>query len=176
MARIRSIHPDAHQSEKLAGLTSDAERLYWRLQGHCDDHGRCEDNPRLIWGMTCSLIASWTHQTVDQLIDELADAGLVVRYEAAGKACIQVVRWSDYQHPQRPKASPLPPVPDASLTDRVHVADGSPATTGDVDAGGERRHPRRDPPYTSPVDNSEPDLSEVQLAALARIEQERAAS
>ena len=47
MAKIRSISPNACESHRLGAITDPAERLYWRLQTHCDDQGRAVDDPRV---------------------------------------------------------------------------------------------------------------------------------
>ena len=136
MARIRSIHPDACDSEKLGAITADAERLYWRLQTHCDDEGRCEDNPRLIWARCIPLVDGWTAKKVDAALDELHAAGLLVRYRVAGDGYVEVAQWARFQHPQKPKPSVLPSPADA---DTMPVRDEY--ATGPVAAssGGEGR-------------------------------------
>lgn len=125
MARIRSIHPEACTSERLANVSAEAERCYWRLQTHCDDEGRCQDHPRLIWAALFPLHESVGPDDVDRWLTELADWGLVVRYEADGGAYLCVTQWERFQHPQRPKPSKFPAPPD---TARVPVRDSS-ATT-----------------------------------------------
>jgi len=112
MARIRSIHPDALKSEKLAVAGAEAERCYWRLTTICDDYGRVEDHPRLIWATLFPLNDDATTELVDQWLSELAEVGLVERYTSGGKRCIAVTRWSDYQHPRHSVASVIPPPED----------------------------------------------------------------
>ena len=137
MARIRSINPDACKSEKLAAVGAEAERCFWRLQTHCDDEGRAEDNPRLIWAALFPLHDGIDAGMVDGWLSELADAGLVTRYEAEGVRVVQVERWGDYQHPQRPRPSTLPSrtprvhVPEASATAPVRVSPGVGVGVGD---------------------------------------------
>ena len=128
MARIRSIHPDACKSRKLASVSGDAERCYWRLATHCDDHGRCEDEPRLIWAALFPLHDCDEHD-VDRWLWELADAGLILRYEQGDRHYLAVARWGDYQHPQKPRASELP---DPSDTSTVTVRECPTAHVGDV--------------------------------------------
>jgi hypothetical protein len=108
VARIRSIHPDACKSEKLAACSSEAERCYWRLQTHCDDEGRCEDHSRLIWAALFPLHESVTPADVDLWLKELHVIGLVERYEVGGSGYLEVVQWDVYQHPNRPTPSKLP--------------------------------------------------------------------
>lgn len=134
MARIRSIHPDACDSEKLASVSADAERLYWRLQTHCDDRGRCEDNPRLIWARCVPLVDGWTAKKADSALDELAHVGLIDRYRVGGVAYLAVCQWSRFQHPQKLKESGLPSPEEA---DDIPLADESRIGTVSVSSGGE---------------------------------------
>ena len=113
MARIRSIHFNACGSNKLADLSDAAERLWWRMQGHCDDEGRIEDDPRLIRAAAVPLL-DWTTDHVDELLGEMADVGLIDRYQADEHRVIQVREWTTYQHPQRPTPSRWPAAPNGT--------------------------------------------------------------
>ncbi|NBW18805.1 MAG: hypothetical protein EBR82_63605 [Caulobacteraceae bacterium] len=126
MARIRSIHPDCWKSRKLAKCSAEAERLYWRLQPACDDHGRVEDDPELLTSTLFPLQRSIAIEAVDAWLNELDDLDLIQRYETDTERVIQVQRWSEYQHPQRPKPSRYANAPvrvrDASAT---YISTGS---------------------------------------------------
>lgn len=113
MPRIRSIHYDAWKSEKLAVASDGAERCYWRIHPYMDDQGRGEDHPRLIAATCFPLRDEATSAVVDAWLSELADLGLVVRYEADSARLIQVEKWATYQHPQKPRKSTYPPPPPA---------------------------------------------------------------
>ena len=108
MSRIRSVHPDICLSTTMAELQARYERTFVRLWTHCDDHGRCVDNSRLIKAAIYPLLDTMTPDVLDDELKVLADAGLILRYETAGKRCIQVVSWGEFQHPNRPKDSKLP--------------------------------------------------------------------
>lgn len=147
MARIRSIHPDALKSRKLAAAGLAAETCYWRLQTVCDDEGRCEDDPRLLWHTLFPQHDDVDDGVVDGMLDALALEGLIVRYEAGGVRYLAVVRFGDFQHPQRPKPSLIPApsangthhVRDDDATDRVHALPGE-------GEGGEKERETRDAP------------------------------
>lgn len=133
MARIRSIHPDACDSDKLGEVSSDAERLYWRLQTHCDDEGRCEDAARLIWARCVPMVRGWDADRVEILLEELHRHGLITRYESGGKRYLAVIAWDNYQHPKRatpskcpepPSPAPIPLVENDSPTPPPHVEPG----------------------------------------------------
>jgi len=127
VARIRSVHPDICQSEAMAAISASGERTFVRLWTHCDDDGRCVDNPRLIKAALYPLHEDVTATTLETDLLELTDAGLIVRYAVDGKRYLVIRSWAEYQHPQRPRASKYPPpqciLPDTSASPRVHVAD-----------------------------------------------------
>lgn len=137
MAKIRSISPNACESVRLGQITDGAERLYWRLQTHCDDDGRHIDDPRVIWGACCIQIAGWTAELVDQLLDELHTIGLVHRYQVDGRHYLEVDQFTRFQHPKYRQKSTLPPRPDddqggtTSPPDRPPIAPRPKETTGD---------------------------------------------
>ena len=114
MARIRSVHPDICLSATMADLSARYERTFVRLWTHCDDHGRCVDNSRLIKAAIYPLLDAMTPDVLDEELRVLSDAGLILRYEVAGKRLIQVVSWDEFQHPNRPKDSKFP-APSVSL-------------------------------------------------------------
>lgn len=136
MPRIRSVHPDALKSRKLAAAGLAAEACYWRLQTVCDDEGRCEDDPRLLWHTLFPQHDDVTAETVDGFLAALADAGLIVRYESGGVRYLAVTRFEDYQHPQKPKPSGIPSPPDTATED-VQGDNGTAAqVVGDADDTG----------------------------------------
>lgn len=108
MARIRSVHPDICVSDTLADLPAHLERTFVRLWTHCDDEGRCRDNPKLIKAALYPLHDDITWEILDVELDGLAAKGLVIRYEVAGEPYLAVRSWGEYQHPQRPKKSSIP--------------------------------------------------------------------
>lgn len=109
MARIRSIHPDTCKSETLARISPNAERTFWRLLTECDDEGRVRDHPKLLKAALFPLHDTVTADDVDNDLSELAQHGLIVRYEKDDKPCIAVISWDEYQHPKHPTPSKLPP-------------------------------------------------------------------
>lgn len=115
MLRIRSIHYDAFKSAKLARLSAEAERCWWRLQCICDDDGRTEDDPEVIAGMLFLKQRDIEPEHVDEWLEEMSHIGLIVRYEVAGEHFLAVEQWHKYQRPRRPQTSKLPPPPDSSV-------------------------------------------------------------
>jgi hypothetical protein len=122
--RIRSIHPDACDSEKLSTLSDSAERTFFRLLTHTDDEGRGEDRPKLLAAKLYPLHDGKDAGTVDADLDELQGVGLLVRYSVSGKRYYAIPTFRDWQNPRHPTASKLPspddadPAPDRTPTDK----------------------------------------------------------
>ena len=111
MGRIRSIHPDACQSETLAKLTASQERTFFRLLTYCDDDGRAPANPRLIKAAIYPLHDEMGPKQVQAELVALQAAGVLIRYTVEGKEYLQVTSWTEYQHPKNPSASKFPALP-----------------------------------------------------------------
>ena len=108
MPRIRSIHPDACDSEKLSELSDSAERTFFRLLTHTDDDGRGEDRPKLLAAKLYPLHDGKDAGTVNADLDELQTVGLLTRYCVNGKRYYTIPTFRDWQNPRHPTASKLP--------------------------------------------------------------------
>lgn len=108
MARIRSVKPELCTSETMAEVSAVAERTFVRLWTHCDDEGRCKDNPKLLKAALFPLHDDVTTADVDAHLWELSDRGLIVRYSIAGDPYLHVPSWHDHQKPQKRQTSKLP--------------------------------------------------------------------
>jgi hypothetical protein len=106
------------------------ERTFFRLLTQCDDDGRIRDDRRLLKGLLYPVHEEVTSDSLDLEMWGLADAGLIDRYSTPEGNFIQVVSWSEYQHPQRPTASKLPPITShgAEMRTRVQLAEDSRTT------------------------------------------------
>ncbi|WP_395369318.1 hypothetical protein OHU45_09105 [Streptomyces tubercidicus] len=58
IARIRTIKPEAFNSESLAAVSLSAERTFFGLLTQSDDHGRFRDQPAVIAGLAMLLDAA----------------------------------------------------------------------------------------------------------------------
>lgn len=87
------MHPDICEDDVLAQVSAYGERTFVRLWTVLDDEGRAKDNPRLLAAQLYPL-----HDRVDVEKDlaELADVGLLVRYEVGGKRylCAKPEAWA----------------------------------------------------------------------------------
>jgi hypothetical protein len=169
MPRIRSVHPDICEDDVLASVSAYAERTFVRLWTVLDDEGRTKDNPRLL---AAQLYPLHDRVDVDRDLAELAEAGLIQRYEVDGKRylCAKPEAWARYQKPRRKVASKLPPSPSPDNVVTGTDVCGQPPPGGGV--GGERSRrqegesegeaPAR-PDDPQPVDNRAPwDPLEIQ--------------
>lgn len=172
MARIRSVHPGICTSEDIAELSAELERTFVRLWTHCDDEGRCRDNPRLIKAALYPLLDEQTVEVIDGELAELATAGRIIRYAVDGVNVLQVLNWGAFQKPQRPTPSklPSPPTPpgppdggivDPSAMDRGGIAEASRQEKEGRGEGVRANEPERDltlvPPPGSSADADGPD-------------------
>jgi hypothetical protein len=123
----RTIRERARKSEKLAALTAEAERLWWRLVTMADDLGRIKDNAVLILSEAFPLMADRISvEQVDGWLSELAGVGLVKRYSADGQRVVWLIRWTQHQEIAQPNPSELPG-PERIRPDRIVSA---PRVTG----------------------------------------------
>jgi hypothetical protein len=122
MARIRSIKPDFFTSERVAGLPVTARLTFIGLWTHVDDNGVTVDNGRLITAALWPLEED-PRETLQRTLEDLrrlSEAGLIVRYEAAGKRLLFVRGWDEHQKvshpgkPRYPRPEAMPPKPPTS--------------------------------------------------------------
>src|SRR5690606_31757081 len=70
-------------------------------------------------------------------LDDLEDAGLIYRYEVDGERFLQVRSWGEYQKPQKPRPSPLPPLPDGYAKPTRTVPERYASGEGEGEGAGE---------------------------------------
>ncbi len=106
MARIRSIKPEFFTSLSIADLSVPARLHFIGLWTHVDDDGRALDDARLLKAAIWPLDDSMTNVKVAKLQDELEAHGRIIRYEADGRRCIQIVGWH-HQKINRKRIDPI---------------------------------------------------------------------
>lgn len=108
MGRIRYIKPGFFTNEELATLPPIVRLLFAGLWTLADCKGRLEDRPKRI---KAELFAYDTFD-IDAALNELHEAGFILRYAVRGVFCIQIVSFGKHQrpHPNEPTAKlPEPP-------------------------------------------------------------------
>ncbi|MGK5496718.1 hypothetical protein [Streptomyces sp. URMC 125] len=112
MARIRTIKPEAFESEDLASVSVTAERTFFGLLTLADDSGRFRDHPAIIAGRLWALRPEHTATHVAADLEQLTEAGLICRYTGCdGRTYLHIVTWERHQRIDRPSASRLPRCP-----------------------------------------------------------------
>ncbi|RSZ60021.1 hypothetical protein HF313_15005 [Massilia atriviolacea] len=105
MARARNIKPGLYKNEDLAECSIWARFVFPGLWMLADRDGRMEDRPKRIKAE----LLPFDNADVDQLLDELARYGFILRYEVDGQRYIQVLKFSEHQTPHvREQASTIP--------------------------------------------------------------------
>ncbi|MEW2582964.1 hypothetical protein [Streptomyces virginiae] len=112
MARIRTIKPEAFESEDLAAVDVTAVLTFFGLLTQADDSGRFRDHSAIIAGRLWALRPEHTPAHVARDLEQLAEAGLVCRYTGCdGKTWLHIVTWDRHQKINRASDSRLPRCP-----------------------------------------------------------------
>jgi hypothetical protein len=100
MSRIRSIHPGLWTDEAFVTLSPMARLFLMGIWNECDDNGSFAWSPL---GLKMRILPA---DAVDAaaLLAEIVGAGIVLRYEVAGKAYGAVRNFCQFQRPKKPNA------------------------------------------------------------------------
>jgi hypothetical protein len=133
MPRIRTIKPDFFSNEQIGQLSVAARLLFVGLWTLSDREGRLQDRPVRI---SAQLFPYDVNLSVDSLLDDLAEAKLILRYEAEDKKCIQIINFTKHQHihPNEPTQG-LPGITGNSRTLPVNKGDSCIIDSGLIDSG-----------------------------------------
>lgn len=105
MSRSRNIKPGFFSNDLLGALQPLARILFAGIWTVADREGRLEDRPARLKMQ----LLGYDNCDANALLQELADAGFIARYKAAGVAVIQVLAWAKHQNPHvKEAASSLP--------------------------------------------------------------------
>lgn len=106
MARSRNIKPGIMENEKLADLSYSHRLLFIYLWMLADKEGRLEDRPKRI---KVQAFPYDTDLNIDEMLNDLARTGFILRYTCAEYHIIQVINFLKHQAPHvREKPSDLP--------------------------------------------------------------------
>lgn len=161
MARIRSLKPEAFQSETLSEVSVDAERSFYGMSTQADDRGRLADKPVVInaalWAVRSERRmergeAPHTTKDLEGELEALVSVGLVCRYVGCdGKRYLHLVSWDDHQkvdNPGKSRAARCPHHLNARDYCAKHGKEPCPAT------------PREPSPRASELDDNTSDAVE----------------
>lgn len=105
MARSRNIKPGFFRNADLAELSYEARLLFIGIWTLADREGRLEDRPRQIK----MEIFPADNLDCDKLLDDIADTGMVIRYQVEGRRYLQVTNFLKHQNPHKDeKQSTIP--------------------------------------------------------------------
>lgn len=113
MARSRNIKPGFFRNADLAELPVEARLLFIGLWTIADREGRLKDRPKQI---KMEIFPADNYDCND-LIQQIADAGMLVRYEHGGAKYLQITNFTKHQNPHKDEqASTIPAqgTPDAT--------------------------------------------------------------
>lgn len=107
MARTRLIRAEACHDEAVASCKPVARLVWAYLPCHADREGRLEDKPFAL------KLAILPLDAVDMsaVLGELANVGLIQRYEVDGRRYIQIRTFAKHQDPHAREASSIIPAP-----------------------------------------------------------------
>lgn len=119
MARSRNLKPGFFKNEDLAECTPLARLLFAGLWCLADRDGRLEDRPKRIRAE----ILPYDDGSVDAMLDELHQAGFILRYQHGEQRFIQVVNFSKHQNPHVREPKSTIPAPDENKASTVLAPD-----------------------------------------------------
>jgi hypothetical protein len=109
MARIRSVSPELRTSETCAAWSRETRYAWVLLWGYLDDHGRGQDNAKVIAADCFPLDDDVTGEVMAGWLDAFEAAGSICRYEHDGKRWLHATKWGHWQKPQHPSKVRQPP-------------------------------------------------------------------
>jgi hypothetical protein len=117
MARARNIKPGFFLNDKLAECDPLARLLFAGLWCIADREGRLEDRPKRIKAE----VLPYDDCDPDDLLNQLAQRGFIIRYEVDGNRYIQITNFKKHQNPHVKEApSIIPPPPEQELAPEKH--------------------------------------------------------
>jgi hypothetical protein len=115
MARIRSLKPEAFESETLALVSVYAERTFYGMSTQADDRGRLADKPAVLNGKLWAVRSEHEPHSAKDLeaeLEQLESVELICRYVGCdGKRYLHLVTWDDHQRVDKPGKPRTPRCP-----------------------------------------------------------------
>ena len=134
--RIRSIKPEFWRSEDIADLTVEDRLLFIGLWSYVDDNGvgidRLADVCADLFALDLERDPPETFARVSRGLQNLSEAGRIVRYTVEGKSYLHIINWSKHQRIDKPNKARYPHPDAENATIREEFATPS-------------RHPRETP-------------------------------
>src|SRR3990172_6898738 len=110
----RVIRDSALASKKLATVSAEAERLFWRLLMVADDFGRFQAEPSILLARCFPLqVKDYSVKQVSRWYAELTRCGAIIGYEVGGDSFGQFLVWNQRSRAEKSK---YPPSDDGQVT------------------------------------------------------------
>lgn len=156
MARIRSLKPEAFQSETLANVSLEAERTFFGLSTQADDRGRFRWQPKTLNGILWSERGNHAVGDFELELKELQAEGAICHYVGCdGKTYGHLIKWDSHQKVDRPTPSRVPPCLRHQPQDADEKANRCPLhefSCPGASTNGVTREPSASPPRVLPTD------------------------
>jgi hypothetical protein len=120
MARARNIKPAFFTSDQLAECEPLARLLFAGLWTVADRDGRLEDRPKRIK----IEVLPYDDCDCENLLQQLAGQGLIVRYTAEGQEVIEIPGFLRHQNPHHKEVSRKLPAPPEEALDKSGASPG----------------------------------------------------
>ena len=147
--RIRSIKPEFWRSEDIADLTVEDRLLFIGLWSYVDDNGvgidRLADVCADLFALDLERDPPETFARVSRGLQNLSEAGRIVRYTVEGKSYLHITNWSKHQRIDKPNKAryPHPDAENATIREEA-------ATPSRHSREGLARAPNLSPSYVAP--------------------------
>lgn len=127
----RFIYPTIATSLSIAKISALAELLLWRLLPQADDQGRLTGHPKQLKAVVCPMREEITEEHIPELLEELQDADLIIRYSTS-EPLIQIKAWWNYQAGMRRIYPSRYPAPEGWKDRVIGVSDGQTPTNAPI--------------------------------------------
>ncbi|AOE43777.1 helix-turn-helix DNA-binding domain protein [Gordonia phage SpeedDemon] len=179
--RIRSTKPEFWRSETISRLDWSTRLVLKGIESYVDDNGVGKDSPVLFAADVFPHdLARDSRDTLARVEDgflQLAAAGILIRYEAAGEHLIYVDRWKTWQRIDRPNKGRFPR-PDGTLefsedVDRESYTNTREDSLPGTGEQGNRGTGEQKSPSPPPSSESSPTPAESKEIELRGVEEDR---
>ena len=133
--RIRSIKPEFWRSEDIADLTVEDRLLFIGLWSYVDDNGvgidRLADVCADLFALDLERDPPETFARVSRGLQNLSEAGRIVRYTVEGKSYLHISNWTKHQRIDKPNKAryPHPDAENAAIREKVATPSRHPRET-----------------------------------------------
>jgi len=118
MARSRNIKPGFFMNDQLGVLHPLTRILFAGLWCIADREGRLQDRPMRIKAE----VLPYDNCDVDSLLNQLHEAGFIIRYQICDNKFIQIVNFSKHQNPHKNEADSVIPPPEEVVLEQYSTS------------------------------------------------------